>query len=82
MGFKRHVEGKQVIRPLLWNQDYRKKFTVPRNSACGEVPGEGSIYGGNTASPVMKGVQMESPTTSAMHISSTANAEDVGDRNP
>lgn len=30
----------------------------------------------------MKGVQMESPTTSAVHVSSTANAEDVGDRNP
>ena len=57
-----------------------KKFIVPRNSACGEVAEEDSIYGGNTASPVIKGVQMQPPTASAVHISSTANAE--GDRNP
>lgn len=40
MGFKRHVEGKQVIRPVPWNQDFLVK------------PGKSSLYLGTP--PVVK----------------------------
>ena len=40
MGFKRHVEGKQVISPLPWNQDFLAKS------------GQSSLYPGTQ--PVVK----------------------------
>lgn len=39
-------------------------FIVPKNSAQGEVLEEDPTHGGNIESPVIKGMQTQSPTAS------------------